>query len=147
MALEEIVSGVYGIGMGYVNAFFIVAEDGLTLVDSGLAKKKDTILGAVAGAGRQPADLRHILITHHPFLQAMGSQGCIGSPQFLRQKLLAYEEAGVDQVVFLAQAGQIKHEQIIESLALFAREVMPEFQEREEQHQERKRALLSQPVA
>ena len=65
MAVEEIVSGVYGIGMGYVNAFFIVGEDGLTLVDSGLAKKKDTILGAVAGAGRQPADLRHILITHH----------------------------------------------------------------------------------
>ena len=83
----------------------------------------------------------------HPFLQAMGSQGCIGSPQFLRQKLRAYEEAGVDQVVFLAQAGQIKHEQIMQSLALFAREVMPEFQEREEQHQERKRALLSQPVA
>ena len=83
----------------------------------------------------------------HPFLQAMGSQGCIGPPQFLRQKLLAYEEAGVDQVVFLAQAGQIKHEQIMQSLALFAREVMPEFQEREEQHQERKRALLSQPVA
>jgi len=65
MALEEIVSGVYGIGMRYVNAFFIVGEDGLTMVDSGLAKKKDTILGAVAGAGRQPADLRHILITHH----------------------------------------------------------------------------------
>ncbi len=65
MALEEIVSGVYGIGMGYVNAFFIVGEDGLTLVDSGLAKKKDTILGAVAGAGRQPQDLKHILITHH----------------------------------------------------------------------------------
>ena len=65
MALEEIVSGVYGIGMGYVNAFFIVGEDGLTLVDSGLAKKKDTILGAVAGAGRQPPDLKHILITHH----------------------------------------------------------------------------------
>ncbi|MFB3092840.1 MAG: MBL fold metallo-hydrolase [Dehalococcoidia bacterium] len=65
MAVEEIVSGVYGIGMGYVNAFFIVGEDGLTLVDSGLAKKKDTILGAVAGAGRQPPDLGHILITHH----------------------------------------------------------------------------------
>lgn len=65
MALEEIVSGVYGIGMGYVNAFFIVGEDGLTLVDSGLAKKKDTILSAVAGAGRQPQELGHILITHH----------------------------------------------------------------------------------
>ncbi len=65
MAVEEIVSGVYGIGMGYVNAFFIAAEDGLTLVDSGLARRKNTILRAVAGAGKQPADLRHILITHH----------------------------------------------------------------------------------
>ena len=65
MAVEEIVSGVYGIEMGYVNAFFIVGEDGLTLVDSGLAKKKDTILSAVAGAGRQPQELGHILITHH----------------------------------------------------------------------------------
>ena len=44
-------------------------------------------------------------------------------------------------------AGQIKHEQIVESLQLFARDVMPEFQEREEQHQDRKRVLLSQPVA
>ncbi len=67
MAAEEIVSGVYGIGMamGYVNAFLIVAEDGLALVGSGLAKRKDTILSAVAGAGKQPADLKHILITHH----------------------------------------------------------------------------------
>ncbi|MCH7836112.1 MAG: MBL fold metallo-hydrolase [Chloroflexi bacterium] len=67
MAAEEIVSGVYGIGMamGYVNAFLIVDEGGLALVDSGLAKRKDTILSAVAGAGKQPADLKHILITHH----------------------------------------------------------------------------------
>lgn len=83
----------------------------------------------------------------HPFLQLMGGRGCVGSPEFLREKLRAYEEAGVDQVVFLAQAGQIKHEQIMESLALFAREVMPEFQEREERHQQRKRALLGERVA
>ena len=85
----------------------------------------------------------------HPFLQAMEVQGrgCIGTPEYLREKLRAYEEAGVDQVVFLAQAGQIKHEQIVDSLELFAREVMPEFKEREEQAQERKRELLGQPVA
>lgn len=65
MAAEEIVPGVYGIGMGYVNAFLVAADDGLVLVDSGLAGKKDAILSAVAGAGRQPADVRHILITHH----------------------------------------------------------------------------------
>ena len=65
MAAEEIVSGVYGISMMYVNAFLVIAEDGLVLVDSGLAGRKDTILGAVARASRQPADLKHILITHH----------------------------------------------------------------------------------
>ncbi len=67
MEAEEIVSGVYGIGMamGYVNAFLVIGEDGLVLVDSGLAGRLDTILGAVAGTGGQSADLKHILITHH----------------------------------------------------------------------------------
>ncbi|MEE8345921.1 MAG: MBL fold metallo-hydrolase [Dehalococcoidia bacterium] len=65
MAAEEIVPGVFGIGMGFVNAFLIKAEDGLVLVDSGLPKRKDTILGAVAGVSAQPADLKHILVTHH----------------------------------------------------------------------------------
>ena len=74
MAAEEIVSGVYAIGMGYVNAFLIAGDDGLTLVDSGLPRKKDSILSAVAGAGRQPADLKHILITHH-HIDHMGSLG------------------------------------------------------------------------
>jgi glyoxylase-like metal-dependent hydrolase (beta-lactamase superfamily II) len=65
MAAEEIVSGVYGIAMAYVNAFLAVDDDGLALVDSGLPKRKDAILGAVAGIARQPADLKHILITHY----------------------------------------------------------------------------------
>ncbi len=65
MAAEEIVPGVYGIAMAYVNAFLIAGEDGLALVDSGLPKRKDTILAVVAGIARQPADLKHILITHH----------------------------------------------------------------------------------
>jgi len=71
---KEVLPGVYQIGMGYVNAFLIAGDDGLTLVDSGLPKKKDPILSAVAGAGRQPADLKHILITHH-HIDHMGSLG------------------------------------------------------------------------
>ena len=42
----------------------------------------------------------------------------------------AYEEVGVDQVIFVAQAGRNRHEHICESLELFGREVMPEFAER-----------------
>jgi glyoxylase-like metal-dependent hydrolase (beta-lactamase superfamily II) len=58
--------------MAYVNAFLIAGEDGLALVDSGLPKRKDTILGTVAGIARQPADLKHILITHY-HVDHMGS--------------------------------------------------------------------------
>ena len=65
MAADEIISGVYRIAMGFVNAFLIKADEGLVLVDSGLPKRKDTILKAVAGVAGQPADLRHILVTHH----------------------------------------------------------------------------------
>jgi glyoxylase-like metal-dependent hydrolase (beta-lactamase superfamily II) len=72
MAAEEIVSGVYGIAMAFVNAFLIADEEGLVLVDSGLPKRRDTILGTVAGIARQPADLKHILLTHH-HVDHMGS--------------------------------------------------------------------------
>jgi glyoxylase-like metal-dependent hydrolase (beta-lactamase superfamily II) len=72
MAAEEIISGVYGIAMAYVNAFLIADEGGLALVDSGLPKRKDAILSTVAGIARQPADLKHILITHH-HVDHMGS--------------------------------------------------------------------------
>jgi glyoxylase-like metal-dependent hydrolase (beta-lactamase superfamily II) len=71
---KEVLPGVHAIGMGYVNAFLIAGEGGLTLVDSGLPKKKDAILRAVAGISRQPADLKHILITHH-HIDHMGSLG------------------------------------------------------------------------
>ena len=74
MAAEEIVPGVHAIGMGYVNAFLIAGDDGLTLVDSGLPGKKDPILSAVARVGRQTADLMHILITHH-HIDHIGSLG------------------------------------------------------------------------
>ncbi|MCY4654230.1 MAG: LLM class flavin-dependent oxidoreductase, partial [Dehalococcoidia bacterium] len=58
--------------------------------------------------------------------------GCIGSPAQVRETLLQYEEAGVDQVVFIQQGGRNRHEHICESLELFASEVLPEFKEREE---------------
>src|SRR5207302_6881320 len=41
------------------------------------------------------------------------------------------EEAGVDQVIFISQTGKTRHEHICESLETFAREVLPEFAERD----------------
>jgi alkanesulfonate monooxygenase SsuD/methylene tetrahydromethanopterin reductase-like flavin-dependent oxidoreductase (luciferase family) len=60
-----------------------------------------------------------------------GENSCIGTPDQIRKRLSDYEQAGVDQVVFISQAGNNKHEDICASLDLFAREVMPEFKERE----------------
>ena len=66
-----------------------------------------------------------------PTVDATGLRGCIGTPEQARQYLRRYEEAGVDQVIFVLQAGRNRHEHIIESLELFGREVLPEFAERD----------------
>jgi hypothetical protein len=58
-------------------------------------------------------------------------RGCIGTPDQAREYLRRYEEAGVDQVIFILQAGRNRHEDIMESLELFGREVLPEFAERD----------------
>lgn len=67
-------------------------------------------------------------------------RGAIGTPEQVRQLLRGYEEVGVDQMIFVMQAGANRHEHICEALELFAREVMPEFDER---HESRERAKLA----
>ncbi|MBL8555317.1 MAG: LLM class flavin-dependent oxidoreductase [Phenylobacterium sp.] len=51
----------------------------------------------------------------------------IGTPDDIRQHIRGFQAAGVDQVIFLQQAGRNKHAHICEALELFAAEVMPEF--------------------
>jgi alkanesulfonate monooxygenase SsuD/methylene tetrahydromethanopterin reductase-like flavin-dependent oxidoreductase (luciferase family) len=72
-----------------------------------------------------------------------GLRGAVGTPEQLREFLRRYEEYGVDQVIFVSQAGKNRHEDIMESLALFGREVLPEFAERDEQRQKEKAARLA----
>jgi alkanesulfonate monooxygenase SsuD/methylene tetrahydromethanopterin reductase-like flavin-dependent oxidoreductase (luciferase family) len=58
-------------------------------------------------------------------------RGAIGTPDQIRPLIRQYEEAGIDQVIFISQAGRNRHEDICESMELFAAEVMPEFKERD----------------
>lgn len=51
----------------------------------------------------------------------------IGTPEDMREHLKAFQEAGVDQIIFMQQAGRNQHQHICESLELFASAVMPEF--------------------
>ena len=64
--------------------------------------------------------------------------GSIGSPTSVREHLKSYADVGVDQMIFIQQSGGNRHEHICEAMELFAREVMPELKEREDERVRRK---------
>ena len=76
-----------------------------------------------------------------------GLRGAIGSPAQVRDYLRRYEECGVDQVILSCSAGRNRHDHIMETLELFAREVMPEFSERHEARERAKAARLEPIIA
>jgi alkanesulfonate monooxygenase SsuD/methylene tetrahydromethanopterin reductase-like flavin-dependent oxidoreductase (luciferase family) len=78
-----------------------------------------------------------------PQAQKMHAGGLIGSPDTIRAKLARFEASHVDQVILLNQAGRNTHEDIMASLDLFGREVMPEFALRDDEHQAWKAAVLA----
>ena len=67
----------------------------------------------------------------NPEGQQVYSDGLIGTPARICEQLDEFANAHVDQVILLTQAGKNTHEDICESLELFAKEVMPEFHGRE----------------
>jgi alkanesulfonate monooxygenase SsuD/methylene tetrahydromethanopterin reductase-like flavin-dependent oxidoreductase (luciferase family) len=75
-----------------------------------------------------------------------GGVGCIGTPDDLRQTLRTFQDCGVDQTIFIQQGGRNRHEDICESLELFAGEVMPEFAERQAERERTKREALASHV-
>ncbi|MFF3216092.1 LLM class flavin-dependent oxidoreductase [Streptomyces sp. NPDC002886] len=70
----------------------------------------------------------------------------IGTPEQIIDLLRQYEAAGVDQVIFSVQIGKNKHEHIMESLELFAREVLPHFTEGRDEREAEKAARLEVPI-
>jgi alkanesulfonate monooxygenase SsuD/methylene tetrahydromethanopterin reductase-like flavin-dependent oxidoreductase (luciferase family) len=79
--------------------------------------------------------------------QGLGSlRGAVGTPDQIRELVRAYETAGVDQLIFVSQAGRNRHEDVCESLELFAREVMPEFRSRAEALEHAKARRLAPAV-
>ena len=72
-----------------------------------------------------------------------GGLGGIGTPDELRGHLRGFEATGVDQVIFIQQAGLNRHEHICESLELFGSAVLPEFKERDPAASQKKREALA----
>src|SRR5262249_25502928 len=75
--------------------------------------------------------------------QGFVSAGGLGTPADMRKPLRTIQDTGVDQVIFMQQAGRNRHDHICESLELFASTVMPEFKAESEERERRKAAELA----
>jgi alkanesulfonate monooxygenase SsuD/methylene tetrahydromethanopterin reductase-like flavin-dependent oxidoreductase (luciferase family) len=77
--------------------------------------------------------------------QGLGSlRGAIGTPDQVADLVQRYQDAGVDQVIFVSQAGPNKHEHICESLELVGKKVLPKFTKGREDREAAKRDRLAQ---
>ncbi len=73
-------------------------------------------------------------------------RGAIGTPDQIRDLVRGYEEAGVDQIIFVSQAGRTRHADICESLELFGRTVLPEFKDAADRVAQTKQQRLARAV-
>jgi len=72
-------------------------------------------------------------------------RGAIGTPDQVLDMLRRYEAVGVDQVIFVMQAGPNRHEHICETIELFGERVIPRFAE-ERENREREKAERLAPA-
>ncbi len=84
--------------------------------------------------------------------QGLGSfRGAVGTPAQIFELIERYERAGVDLVIFAAQAGHNRHEHICEAIELFSKTVLPRFAEkaaaRDAEKHERLAAAIEQALA
>jgi glyoxylase-like metal-dependent hydrolase (beta-lactamase superfamily II) len=76
LAAHRIIDSLYVIPLGPVNAFLLEAEDGCVLIDTGFPNSAKSVLRAINQLGKQPDDIRHIVLTHgHP--DHIGSAGAL----------------------------------------------------------------------
>ena len=99
------------------------------------------------GFDRQVAGRTGQVLAAQLFEEGFGAlRGAIGTPDQIRVLMRAYAEAGVDEVIFVSQAGKNRHEDICASLELFATEVMGEFAEKEPEREAAKAERLAEAV-
>lgn len=64
--MRKISDRVYQITLGPVNAF-VIDDNGLTLIDTGYSGSADRIFKSIVKAGKNPKDIKRIILTHlHP---------------------------------------------------------------------------------
>lgn len=64
--MKQISNKVFQISLGSVNVF-LVDDDGLTLIDTGMKGSADKIFSAIKKGGKDPKNIKRIILTHaHP---------------------------------------------------------------------------------
>jgi alkanesulfonate monooxygenase SsuD/methylene tetrahydromethanopterin reductase-like flavin-dependent oxidoreductase (luciferase family) len=82
------------------------------------------------GFAREIVRAEHAPLAVRLLEAGMGSlRGAVGTPAQVTDLIQRYADAGVDQVIFVMQAGRNRHEHICESLELFGKTVLPRFTE------------------
>jgi alkanesulfonate monooxygenase SsuD/methylene tetrahydromethanopterin reductase-like flavin-dependent oxidoreductase (luciferase family)/putative sterol carrier protein len=123
-AIERGIDGAHFFGYALAH-YYVFGEHrpGRTHVWEEFQERRENV-GFARGAIEAAGDALGIKVLE----QGLGSlRGAIGTPEQVRDLLRRYEKAGVDQVMFVMQAGRTKHEHICEALELFGAEVAPEF--------------------
>lgn len=73
-----------------------------------------------------------------PMLRKDGGISAVGDPAHVRWLLDEWTKAGADQVMMVAQSGKTRHRDVMNSIEMFAEEVMPRYHQDEEAREERK---------
>ena len=60
----RVADGIYRVPARHANTYLVEADNGLVLVDTGMPGSEKRILKAVADLGREPSDVKLILLTH-----------------------------------------------------------------------------------
>ena len=142
-AIERGIDGAhfFGYSLGHFYAFG-AHKPGRTSVWDEFQRNRDAY-----GFARPIAARTGQVLGAQLFERGIGSlRGAIGTPDQVRGLLRMYAEVGVDQVIFVSQAGNNRHEHICESLELFAREIMPEFHEGEDEREKAKLERLAPAI-
>ena len=71
----------------------------------------------------------------------------IGTPAEFRAHLATFEDAGVDQIILLQQAGRNRHDHICEALDLLGREIIPQTAPKAIAREQRKADELASYIA
>ncbi len=90
---ELIAEGVYRIAPGRSNCY-LLADEKLALVDTGMPRDGETIIAAIKSLGRRAEELTHIFITH-------AHLDHIGSLALLKKSSTAQVVAGVKDTAYI----------------------------------------------